>query len=640
MGPDPLADLLAQPGALAGLLLLDNCEHLRDACTALTGRLLAGATELRVLATSREPLGLAGEREWPVRSLDIPDKSLRDRDQLARVESVQLLVDRARAVRPDLEVDDDMASVVGICRALDGIPLAIELAAGRLRSLSLADLAARLGDQLTVLARHQSAGPDETRHRTLRMTLDWSYDLLTDNQRTLARRLSVFAGGFRLDAVEAVCGDDLDVLDGIDELVAKSLVTFDPTTARYRLLEPIRQYLAERLDETGATKAIQRAHAEWVANLCKRLGSRLLENQRARSLRLKEEADNIDLALGWAHEYYHALAVRIVGSLGLYWFNYDQASGRRWCEAVIQTGPEVPPRSRAKALLSAGMVTQNDQAWDRAVVWLRKALAIYRAEELASGQAASLFWLGRALANRSTPKHDEDHAWEAMRCFEESLRLFTQLGDWIGAGWCRISFSSVALWIGDLDRAEQLASMVVQESKAAGAWSPMGRALCNLGYVARLRGDNDAALEFLQDAAALYQDLDDPWQLAGLLVELAAQKAAMGRGADALQTLAESAQLDEQLGQLPERSFRLAVAAVVHAARHQPGLSIAALGAYDAHVPKGTGWWRPGVGGGQIGWLAEAVETTRAQLDPAEVATATATARQKSVDEVVPRVVV
>jgi tetratricopeptide (TPR) repeat protein len=288
------------------------------------------------------------------------------------------------------------------------------------------------------------------------------------------------------------------------------------------------------------------------------------------------------------------------------------------------------------------MVTQNDQAWDRAVVWLRKALAIYQAEELASGQAASLFWLGRALANWywSTPKHDEDHAREAMRCFEESLRLFTQLGDWIGAGWCRISFSSVALWIGDLDRAEQLASKVVQESKAAGAWSPMGRALCNLGYVARLRGDNDAALEFLQDAAALYQDLDDPWQLAGLLVELAAQKAAMGRGADALQTLAESAQLDEQLGQLPERSFRLAVAAVVHAARHQPGLSIAALGAYDAHVPKGTGWWRPGVGGGQIGWLAEAVETTRAQLDPAEVATATATARQKSVDEVVPRVVV
>lgn len=341
----------------------------------------------------------------------------------------------------------------------------------------------------------------------------------------------------------------------------------------------------------------------------------------------------------WAHDCDHALAVRIVGSLGLYWFNYDQAKGRRWGETVMQAGPEVAPRSRAKALLSAAMVAQNDQAWDRSVVCLREALAIYRAEEVDSGQAASLFWLGRALANWSTPNHHEDHAPEAMRCFEESLRLFTQLGDWIGAGWCRISFSSVALWNEDLDRAEQLASRVVQESKAAGARSPLGRALCNLGYVARLRGDNDAALGFLQRAAAIYRDLDDPWQLAGLLVELAAQKAARGRGADALQTLAESAQLDEQLGQLPERSYRLAVAAVVHAACDEPALSIAALGAYDAHVPRGTGWWRPGVGGGQIGWLAEAVETTRAQLDPAGVAAATATARSKSVDELIDQLI-
>ncbi len=226
-----------------------------SACAALDRGLLAAAPELRVLATSREPLGLAGERVWPVRPLEVPDESLRDRDQLARVESVQLLLDRARAVRPDLEVgDDDVAAVVRICRALDGMPLAIELAAGRLRSLSFADLAERLGDQLKVLARHRSAGRDDARHRTLRMTLDWSYDLLTDEQRTLARRLSVFAGGFRLDAVEAVCGGDLDVLDGIDELVAKSLVTFDGATARYRLLEPLRQYLAERLDEAGATE--------------------------------------------------------------------------------------------------------------------------------------------------------------------------------------------------------------------------------------------------------------------------------------------------------------------------------------------------------------------------------------------------
>ena len=641
---DPIEQLLAEPERLDGLLVLDNCEHLLDDCAALAGTLLTAAPGLRVLATSREPMGLTGERVWPVKPLEVPDESTLDVTELAQVESVELLMDRARAVRPDLEVDaDDVTSVVRVCRALDGIPLAIELAAGRLRSLSIAELASRLGNQPAVLARHRSTGRDDARHQTLRLTLDWSYDLLTADQQALARRLSAFAGGFRLDAVEAVCGGDLDVLDGIDELVAKSLVTFDPTTARYRLLEPIRQYLAERLDKSDATEPVRRAHAEWVAGLCNRLGTRLLENQRAGSRRLGEETDNVDLALLWAHEHGHAVAMRIVGSLGHYWFLYDQASGRRWCDLVIEaSAAAAPPRIRAKAMLSAGMVAQNDQAWDRSIGWLRQASATYREQDAARGQATSLFWLGRALANWSTPQQNDDHAREAMRCFEESLRLFTQLGEWNGAGWCRISLSSTALWNQDLDRAEKQASTVLQESRAAGARHPMGRALCNLGYVARLRGDNHAALKFLQDAAALYRDLDDPWQLAGLLVELAAQKATMGQGAEALQTLAESSQLDQRIGQLPGRSFRLAVAAIVHAARDQPTLSIEALGAYDAHIPRGTGWWRPGRGGGDvdIGWLTEVVETTRARLDPVAIAAAAAAAHRKSIDELIDELII
>jgi tetratricopeptide (TPR) repeat protein len=535
--------------------------------------------------------------------------------------------------------DDEVGPVVHICRALDGVPLAIELAAGRLRSLSFADLAARLGDQLTVLARHRSAGRDEARHRTLRMTLDWSYDLLTEDQRALARRLSVFAGGFRLDAVEAVCGGDLDVLDGVDELVAKSLVTFDGTTARYRLLEPLRQYLAERLDETAATDVVRRAHAEWVAGLCDRLGTRLLENQKARSFRLGEETGNIELALRWAHDHDHGMAVRIVGSLGQYWFFYDQASGRRWCDVVIEASAGVAPRSRAKALLSAGMVAQNDQARDRSVVWLREALAIYRAAGAAAGQAASLFWLGRALANWPDPEHSRDHAAEATRCFEDSVQLFTRLGDWVGAGWCQISLSSEAFWNDDLDRSEQLAHQVVQECSAAGARHPVGQALCNLAWIAHRRGCNDVALEFFQDAVALYRDLDDPRQLAGLLVELAAQEAAMGRGAEALRALAESSQLDEQIGRLPGRSFTLAVAAFVYLARGQLDMSVSALGAYDAHPAGATGWWRPAGGGGYLGSVADGVETTRARLDPAEVAAATAAARGTSLDELIDQLI-
>jgi predicted ATPase/DNA-binding SARP family transcriptional activator len=638
-GPVPLDDLVAQSEALCGLLVLDNCEHLLDACAALIEPLLAAAPGIQVLATSREPIGLAGEQEWPVRPLHVPDAHLRDAKQLGRVESVELLVDRARAVRPSVVVgEDDVASVVTICRALDGMPLAIELAAGRLRSLSFADLATRLEDQLNVLTRHRSAGRDDERHRTLRMTLDWSYELLTDQQRTVAQRLSVFADGFRLDAVEAVCGGDIDVLDGVDELVAKSLVTFDGTTARYRLLEPLRQYFAERLVETGGTEIVRRAHAEWIASLCSRLGIPLLEDQKARSWRLGEEAGNIEQALRWAHEHDHAVAMRIVGSLGQYWFFYDQASGRRWCDVVVEAGAGVASRSRARALLSAGIMAQNDQAWNRSVAWLREALAIYRAEDAAAGQAASLFWLGRALASWWDPKHSKDRSMEAIRCFEESLGLSTPLGN-LGTGWCRVWLSSQAYWNDDLDRAEQLANQVVEECTAAGVRHPVGQALCNLAFIARRRGHDDAALEHLQDAVAVYRELDDPRQLAGLLVELAAQIAAVGRGTEALQLLAESSRLDEQIGRLPGRSHRLAVAAVVHLERGQPALAISALGAYDAHPVGDTRQPRSNIGG-YVGWLVDAAETARARLDPTEVAAAKAAARHKSLDELIDELII
>jgi predicted ATPase/DNA-binding SARP family transcriptional activator len=651
-GPDPLADLLAQADTLDGLLVLDNCEHLLGACGGLTKQLLAAAPSIQMLTTSREPLRLAGEREWPVRPLDVPDETLRDRELLSRVESVQLLLDRARAVRPHLTVGrDDVASVVRICRALDGVPLAIELAAGRLRSLGFAGLEARLGDQLAVLAVPRSVDRDDARHRTLRMTFDWSYQLLSDQQQTLAQHLSVFAGGFRLDAVEAVCGSHLDVLDGVDELVAKSLVTFDGTTARYRLLEPLRQYLAEHLNEAGATESVERVHAEWVAGLCHRLGTRLLEDQRTRSRRLGEETANIDLALRWAHEHDPAMANRIVGSLGQYWMYYDQASGRRWSDVSIEPAGDVPPGSRADALLSAGMLAQNDHAWDRSVARLRAALTIYRAEGSITGQAASLFWLGRALANWPNPERSHHQAEEATECFKEGLQLSIQLGDWLGIGWCRIWLSADAFWNEDWDRSEELAKQVIDECSAAGVRHPVGQALCNLGFIAHRRGDDDAAVELLLEAVALYQDLDDRWQLAGLLVDLAVQEVAVGRATEALTALAESVRLDDEIGRLPGRAFRLAVAAVVHLARDQPTMAIAAMGAYLAHPTGPRAWGQvftgsdkvdvlPWLAGGYLGWISDAVNATRAQLDPAEVVAATVAARSKSVDELIDELIV
>jgi predicted ATPase/class 3 adenylate cyclase len=638
-GPDPLEALWDQGERLAAVLVLDNCEHVLDACSAITRRLLGAAPGLRVLATSREPMGLAEERVWPVRPLAVPDESVRDPAELARVESVRLLLDRARALNPDLVLDtDDVTPVVRICKALDGMPLAIELAAGRLRSISFAELAARLDNQFSVLVRSRPATPDEERHRTLRMTFDWSYDLLTDEQQTLARSLSVFAGGFRLDMVEGLCrGRGLDVLDALDELVAKSLVTFDPATARYRLLEPLRQYLAQRLDEAEETESVQPAHARAVAHLCDRVGLRLLADQKRHSRRLREEAGNIDVALQWAQDHDHALAVRIVGALGLYWYFYDQVSGRRWCGPFIDDTADVAPLTRARALLAAGMVAQNDGDWDRAVTRMRDALAIYRATDGTVGEAASLFLLGVTLASPWNPEHSA-HRDESTQCFEESLRLYARLGDWVGASWPRLMLSEQGFLDEDLDRSEHLAMQVIEDCTAAGARHPVPRALSVLAFIAHRRGDDQAALDHLHDAAAITRELDDPGQLAHLLANLSALQTALGRGAEALESLAESAQLAEQVGQGARRSWPLAAAAVLHLARGQPAIATRALGAYDAHTPPRASTL--GNVGGYVGILAEAISATRARLDAAKVATAATAARRQSLDQLIDELII
>jgi predicted ATPase/DNA-binding SARP family transcriptional activator len=650
-GPDPLEQLLARPERLDGLLVLDNCEHLLDDCTALTRTLLAAGPRLQVLATSREPLGLTGERVWPVKPLEVPDESTLHVAELAHVESVELLMDRARAVRPDLEIGaNEVRSVVRVCRALDGIPLAIELAAGRLRSLSLDELASRLTNQPAVLARPRETALDDARHQTLRLTLDWSYDLLTDDQQTLARRLSVFAGGFRLDAVEAVCGTDLDLLDGIDELVAKSLVTFDPTTARYRLLEPIRQYLAERLDKSGTTESLRQAHAAWVAGLCDRLGTWLAEDQRTRSRRLHEESSNIELALRWAQDHDPMSVVRIVGSLGQYWTFYDQASGRRWSDVAVKAGVGAR-RKRAKVLLTAGMVAQNDQAFDRSVALLRESLALFRSADSAAGQATALFWLGRALADRGGIDVPRDQGAEAVQCFEESLRISTQLGDVSGAGWCRVALGWAAFWTRDLPRAERLAEQAVEECVAADAPHPAGQALYILAHVAHARGQDDAALESIHAAVALHRDIDERWHFAGLLFSLAIQQAIMGQGDKALQTLAETSRLYGDIDvdragrfrvsrqQEIVREYALAAASVIHLARGEDTSSISALGAYLAHAREDVRKPRSRADG-FTGGLLDVLVTTRTQLDSAKVAAARTAASRRSLDELIDELII
>ncbi|WP_433182204.1 BTAD domain-containing putative transcriptional regulator [Actinoallomurus sp. CA-150999] len=335
---DPLGRLVA---ALAGrrlLLLLDNCEHLVDAAAELAERLLAAAPEVRILATSREPLAIAGESLFPVAPLGLPEPGADPRESPA----VSLFADRAAAVRPGFAVTDD---VVRVCRELDGIPLAIELAAARLRSLTADQLAERIGDRFRLLDRGRRSAV--SRHRTLRAVVDWSWDLLDEAEQALLRRMSVFVGGADAEAVRRVCAPGGDVVEALAGLVDKSLVIADGTGARYRLLETVREYAAGRLEDAGETAAVTRAHGAYFLELAETAEPLLRgRDQLAWLARLDAVQGDLDAALGRAVASGRAeTALRMVVARVWPWVlrgGWRQAG--EWASRVLDAvGPEPPP---------------------------------------------------------------------------------------------------------------------------------------------------------------------------------------------------------------------------------------------------------------------------------------------------------
>jgi predicted ATPase/DNA-binding CsgD family transcriptional regulator len=341
-----------------GLLVLDNCEHLVDACAALADSLLRALPEVRLLATSREPLGVAGEVSWPVPPLAVPaDGSAGD---LVRCPSVALFLERARAARPTFAASpDDLAVVAALCRALDGIPLAIELAAARVRVLSPATLLSRLGEDLGVLAdRGRTA---TARHRTLLATMDWSHDLLTPDERRLFGALSAFAGGFDLAAAEAVGAavGVAAVLDALSGLVEKSLVQVDGS--RFQMLETVRRYAADRAGASDTARVARAAHAEHVERLARLAEPGLLgPEQQAWVVRLGADHANIAAALGFLHERGEvARGLDLAGRLGRYWWFAGQfAEGAAWLEAFLgRPGALARGPQRARALHALGLAT-------------------------------------------------------------------------------------------------------------------------------------------------------------------------------------------------------------------------------------------------------------------------------------------
>ncbi len=410
------------------LLVLDNCEHLIGACAQLADDLLRYCPSLRVLATSREALGVPGEVSYRVPSLSLPrpDTSLAS---LAATEAVHLFITRAQAAQGEFRLTDaNAALVVQLCTRLDGIPLALELAAARLRSLPLDQLVARLDDRFRLLTGgSRTALP---RQRTLQAALDWSYRLLQEDERLLLQRLSIFAGGWTLDATEAVCvGAGLvtwQVLDLLTSLVEKSLVQLDPTAVggRYRLLETVRQYAQERLLDTDEGDALRSRHAAWATALVLQLAPHIEAGaqQVAAFTALDAEQDNLRQALSWAREYDPAIGLRLAGGLSLYWRERGAYhEGRDWLTTFLASeGPA--DQTRALAWLGLGNLHGNTGASRAAYAAAEQSRALFHALHQQANEVRATYRLGSELFCLGEYR-------QALVLFEDALALAQAIPD-------------------------------------------------------------------------------------------------------------------------------------------------------------------------------------------------------------------
>ena len=506
----------------ASLLVLDNCEHLLAACAQLVDGLLRGCPRLNILVTSREGLGIAGETLYPVPSLPVPDpQQVLPFQQLIQYEVVQLFAARATAVLPTFRVTQQNAqAVVQICRRLDGIPLAVELAAARVKVLPVEQIASRLDDQFRLLTGGSRVAL--ARHQTLRAAMDWSHNLLSSQERAMLRRLSVFAGGWTLDAAEAVCiGDDViasEVLDLLTRLVDKSLVVAEEHDGRgrYRLLETIRQYGRDRLMESGDAEHVRTRHRDFFFVLLEEAGLRLgwhageeagpglgwhAGPEQASWLdQLEAEYDNLRAAMEWALGTGSMEA--ILGPFKIltefrdtrgYWSEQLQS-----LEPVLSATIGTFSPLRAWALEAAGTAVRRFGGIGRAIALLEEAIAINRALENKKGLADSLMRLGVVVYRQGDYRR-------AAALFEESVSL-SESDDKGDKG--RLAFTLYLLGVvarlrGDYRKAEALCKESLVLNRALGRTSYVGHALDGLGLVALCQGEYERANSLCEEALAL-----------------------------------------------------------------------------------------------------------------------------------------
>ncbi len=412
------------------LIVLDNCEHLIDACAQLVHELLSTCERVRILATSRQPLGLASEVCWPVPGLDVPgaDTAL-SAGELGRCAAIRLFTERASAARAGFCLDSATTdSVARICRRLDGIPLAIELAAARTRALNPADIVQRLDDRFKLL---RSGTRDAiARHQTLQATVDWSHELLSESERVLFRRLSVFAGGWTVADAESVCADDVlpadEVFDLLSELVAKSLVVAEPQLAgiaRYGMLETLRAYAVQQLRAAGEREPLGRRHFDHFLDLAEDAHKRRQSTGIDAELKtISAHQDNIRAALGFAHTVDPDGMLKLAAASEQLWLAGNITEGRTWLDQALALATE-RAHQRVRALNTAAGLAQLQQDPETARPLLDESLKLAKRLGDRPGEAWAWLWRGFVELNLDPPRSD------AAR---RSLELHEQIGDRLG----------------------------------------------------------------------------------------------------------------------------------------------------------------------------------------------------------------
>jgi predicted ATPase/DNA-binding SARP family transcriptional activator len=562
-GPDTparsTAERLAAHVADKGILLvLDNCEHLVEASAALARRLLEAGPRLRVLATSREVLGVPGEVVWPIPPLAVPDAA-DDADPgpaiapeaLEGFDAVRLFIERAAAADPGFVLDEASGPVVAeLCRRLDGLPLAIELAAARVRALPPAELAARLEDRFRLLA--GGARALDPRQQTLRATVDWSWDLLEERDRRLLRRLSVFSGGWTVAAAETVCGGDgldpAEVLDGLFRLVDRSLIVrvaaAEGEPARFAMLETLRAYGAERLAEAGEAETVAARHTAW----CLALAEEAAAHRTARPWlrRVAADYDNLRAALDRATAAPdHDTVLRLAGALGWYWWTQRTIEGRqRLADALALTEGQPPTPQLARTLQAAAMVEVSLSPTELTDAQARRARELFERFGDRWGAAFCNLLLAWTELQRAGPGE------EGARLVEEAHATFAELGDPWGeayAGRARFAFESY--YRGLSEDAEEAGQRALAQFQALDDQWGLAQTHFSLGELARARGDLAGAATSFEAALAAARESGPLWAQMASLASLGGLLALQGEDDRVAALYAEAVALIRRTGQ-------------------------------------------------------------------------------------------